>query len=267
MSSKQDLRTTFNEVAEVYDRARPGYPQAMVDDLVRLAGLGPGSRVLEIGCGTGQLTASLAGHGVSLVGVELGSNLAAMARRNLARFPGVEVATAAFEEWPLPPEPFDLVVSATAFHWLDPAVRVQKSAAALRPGGTLAIIDTHHVAGGDEQFFQDSQECYLRWDPNTSPGFRLPTSAQVTREREELDRSPLFESVTLRRYEWDQTYSAEAYSDLLRTYSDIRALGPAGEALVECIARLIASRYGGHITKRYLTELRLARTRSAFHRA
>lgn len=247
-------------MAELYDRVRPGYPQAMVDELVRAAGLGPGSRVLEIGCGTGQLTSSLAGYGVSLLGVEIGANLAAVARRNLAPWPAVEIVRAAFEDWPLPPEPFDLVVSATAFHWIDPAVRVQKAVAALRPGGTLAVIDTHHIAGGDEQFFIDSQECYSRWDPNTREGFRLPTPAQIPTERDELDRSPLFESVTLHRFERDLSYTAEAYGDLLRTYSDVRALGPAGEALVDCITGLITSRYGGQITKRYLTELQLART-------
>lgn len=256
--SREILRRTFDEVADLYDRVRPGYSQAIVNDLIRLSGLGPGSRVLEIGCGTGQLTVPLAELGVSLVAVEIGAQLAAVARRNLAAWPRAEVVVAAFEDWPLPPEPFDLVVSATAFHWLDPAVRVQKAAAALRPGGTLAVIDTHHIAGGDEQFFIDSQACYLRWDPKTREGFRLPTLAQIPKVREELDRSPLFETVRLLRYEWDETYAAEAYGDLLRTYSDVRLLGAAGESLVDCIMELIASRYGGQITKRHLTELRLA---------
>src|SRR5947209_4923085 len=76
-------RESLDEVAERYDRARPGYPLALVDDLVDLACLGRGSRVLEIGCGTGQLTVPLAERGVSLVGVELGANLAAIARRKL----------------------------------------------------------------------------------------------------------------------------------------------------------------------------------------
>src|SRR6266542_5110121 len=48
------LRETFNEAAELYDRARPGYPPALFDELAVLAGVGPGCRVLEIGCGTGR---------------------------------------------------------------------------------------------------------------------------------------------------------------------------------------------------------------------
>src|SRR5215211_2574155 len=131
-AGRQGQRVTFDEDAERYDRARPGYAPALFDDLAVLAGLGPGSRVLEIGCGTGQATIPLAERGYHVVAVELGAELAAVARRNLARFPAVEVITAAFEAWPLPPEPFDLVLSATAFHWIDPAVRVDKSADALR---------------------------------------------------------------------------------------------------------------------------------------
>ena len=97
------LRSTFDQAAELYDRARPRYPPALFDDLAALAGIGPGSRVLEIGPGTGQATVALAERGYRVVAVELGAQLAAVARRNLARFPSVEVVTAAFEDWPLPP--------------------------------------------------------------------------------------------------------------------------------------------------------------------
>jgi len=127
--------------------------------------------VLEIGCGTGQATVPLAERGYRIVAVELGTDMAAVARRNLAAFDAVEVVTAAFEEWPLPGEPFDVVFSATAFHWIDPAVRVSKSADALRPGGLLATVATHHIAGGtwNEAFFADIQRCYERFDPSTPP--------------------------------------------------------------------------------------------------
>jgi SAM-dependent methyltransferase len=128
------LRRTFNEDAERYDRARPRYPKQMFDDLAAAA-VTPGARVLEIGCGTGQATVALAERGYRILAVELGAEMAMVARRNLARFDSVEVVTAAFEDWPLPDEPFDVVFSATAFHWVDPAVRVSKSADALRPRG------------------------------------------------------------------------------------------------------------------------------------
>src|SRR5438128_6585766 len=92
-------RTTFEQVPELYDRARPLYPAQLFADLVAFAGLEAGSRVLEIGCGTGQATLPLAERGLDVVCVELGEQLAAVARRKLAGFPHVEVVTAAFEDW------------------------------------------------------------------------------------------------------------------------------------------------------------------------
>jgi SAM-dependent methyltransferase len=258
------LRVTFDEDAERYDRARPGYPSAVFDDLLALAGLGPGARVLEIGCGTGQATIPLAERGCRIVAVELGAGLAAVARRNLDRFPDVEVITGAFESWPLPPEPFDLVLSATAFHWIDPAIRVVKSAEALRPGGTLATIATYHVAGGTEPFFVDVQDCYERWDPATPPGLRLLPADAIPMDGEEIERSDRFESPAFRRYPTDIPYTRVSYIDVLLTYSGHRALPPDDQrGLLDCIGSLIDERYGGQIVKRYLTELRLARRRLA----
>jgi SAM-dependent methyltransferase len=258
------LRSTFDQAAELYDRVRPRYPPALFDDLATLTGIGPGSRVLEIGPGTGQATIPLAERGCQVVAVELGAHLAAVARRNLARFPAVEVVTAAFEDWPLPAEPFDLVLAATAFHWIDPAVRVAKAADALRPGGWLATIATHHVAGGDESFFAEAQDCYTRWDPATPPeGATLPAASSIPSSSDELDRSHRFGSAEFRRYEWDRSYTTAGYRELLLTYSGHRDLGPAAQTgLLDCITRLIDTRHGGRITKRYLTELRAAPTLS-----
>ena len=88
-------------------------------------------------------------RGLEVTAVELGAGLAEIARRNVAPYPAVEVLNVAFEEWAAPADTFDAVVAATSFHWLDPAVRLGKIKHALRPGGALAVISTHHVAGGD----------------------------------------------------------------------------------------------------------------------
>jgi SAM-dependent methyltransferase len=256
------LRETFDAAAERYDRARPGYPAAMFDDLADLAGIGPGCRVLEIGCGTGQATVPLAARGCQVIAVELGADLAAVARGNLARFPAVEVVAAAFEEWPLPAVPFDVVIAATAWHWLDPAVRVAKAAQALRPGGGLAVISTHHVAGGEQEFFVRVQACYERWDPATPPGLRLPPATQIPMRSDELDRSGRFGRAVFRRYEWEVSYTTAAYLEVLSTYSGHIALAPeARRGLFDCVTGLIDGRYGGRISKRYLTQLLVAHSR------
>ncbi|MBA2692362.1 MAG: class I SAM-dependent methyltransferase [Rubrobacter sp.] len=117
------LRATFDGAALLYDEARPGSPDALFDDVVSLSGIPSGGRILEIGCGTGQATAPFARRGYRILCVELGGNLAAVARRNLAAHPKVEVRTGDFEEYPLRENYFDLAVSATAFHWLDNSTR------------------------------------------------------------------------------------------------------------------------------------------------
>jgi hypothetical protein len=153
-----------------------------------------------------------------------------------------------------------VVVAATSFNWIDPAVRVVKSADALRADGALAVVSTDHVAGGDEQFFADAQHCYQPWDPETPlGGVRLPSAAEVPFDRSQFVASGRFGRVTFRRYEHERTYSTQEYRDLLLTYSGHRAMEPAARrGLLACITRLIDERYGGRIDKRYMNELAVA---------
>ncbi len=257
---RERLRRTFDEDAARYDRARPGYPAAVFDELASEEA--PPARLLEIGCGTGQATRALAARGYRITAVELGAGMAALARRRLESIPeaSAEVIVAPFEEWRLPPEPFDVVFCATAFHWLDPAVRVARCAAALRPGGLLAVLSTQHVAGGSERFFAAAQRCYERFDPSTPPGSALAPAADFPQDQTEFLASGRFGPVSFFRYEEELTYSAEEYRDVLLTYSGHRAMAaPAREGLLDALTELIAAEPGGRITKRYLFELRLTR--------
>jgi len=254
------LRETFDAVAERYDRVRPRYPAALVDAIVTAAGLGPDSRVLEIAPGTGQLTVPLAATGCRLTAVELGASLAAVARRGLADRPRAEVVVADFDTWEPPAASFDLVTCATAFHWLDPATRVPRTAAALRPGGLLAVVLTDHVAGGTTQFFHDSQVHYERWVPGTPPGLLLKDACEVTADLTEFTREPGYEDVTVRRFTQDITYSTDRYLEVLLTYSNHLALDESSRTgLLRALRELIDTRYGGSVTKRYLHELLTAR--------
>jgi SAM-dependent methyltransferase len=240
----------------------PTYPPQVFDDLVALTGIPDSGRVLEIGCGTGQATLPMAQRGYGITAVELGENLAAIARRNLARFPNVNVQTAAFEDWPLPPEPFDLVMAATSFHWLDASVALPKVAAALRRGGAVAMVSGGHVEGGTSQFFIDVQDCYLRYMPGTPPGLRLPKAEDLPLEAPELDASGLFEPAQVRRYVWSREFTTQSYIDELNTYSGHLALSDANRlALLTCIRGMIDERYGGRIKKACVTDLDVARTR------
>jgi SAM-dependent methyltransferase len=154
--------TVFDEVADEYDRTRPMYPDALVDRACEVAGLGPGVPVLEIGCGSGQLTRSLVARGLRVTAVEPGGNLIRLAGQNLAGTGSgtgsVELVNARFEDAALPCGYFRAVFSASALHWVDPAVGWRKIAGALAPGGTLALLS---YFGVDEPRSRDDQVAML----------------------------------------------------------------------------------------------------------
>lgn len=136
---RHSLRAAFDQAAEDYDRTRPVCPPQMFDDLVRLAGLAPGDRVIEIGRGTGQATVPLAERGLAVTAVELGAQLAAVAGRRLTGFASVEVVTSAFETWAPAGPPWDAVVAVSSLHWIDPHLAYAKPYALVRPGGAMVV--------------------------------------------------------------------------------------------------------------------------------
>jgi SAM-dependent methyltransferase len=259
---RERLRTRFEEVPELYDRARPTYPEGLFDDLEALADLGESARLLEVGCGTGQATLPLARRGYSILCVELGSELAAFARRKLAPFPAVDVINANFETWEPERGEFDAIVAFTAFHWVDPDVRYEKAARLLRDGGSLAIGGTLHVQRPDgDAFWAEVQEDYnaiVPSDANRPP----PPPEDIESLRDEIEASGRFEYVAWCTYLWDQPYTADEYISLLDTYSGHRSLeARRREELYDRIRRRIAARPDGRVTKTYLTMLNVARVR------
>lgn len=255
--TREELRSTFDEVAELYEEARPGYPDELFDDLAALGGLAPGSAVLEIGCGTGQATRSLAGRGYEITCVELGERLAAVAARTLAEFDRVRVVTADFEAWDSPGATFDLVFAATSWHWLDPEMRYARAAALLRPGGALAIVATKHVLlPGSDRFLAEVQDVY---ESVGEGGMAIPPPEDVEDDREEIEGSAVFGPVAVRRYLVEVAYTADEYVALLETFSGHRAMEEAKRSLLyEEIHRRIERRPGRRVRKAYLFILHVA---------
>jgi ubiquinone/menaquinone biosynthesis C-methylase UbiE len=148
----------FDEIAAEYDRHRPAYPDELIDQACRVAGIVSGDHVLEVGCGTGQLTRGLVARGLHVTALEPGKSLIALARQNLEGAGAVEFVNAQFEDALLPREQFAAVFSASAFHWVDPKVSWQRAADVLVPGGTLALMQ---YCGIEEPRSKPDQEAAL----------------------------------------------------------------------------------------------------------
>jgi SAM-dependent methyltransferase len=262
--ARDELRRTFDAAASVYQSARPDYPDGLYSDLLAITGVRPPARLLEVGCGSGKATMPLARRGFRITAVELGENLSAEARRNLAAFPAVSVETAPFETWrPDAPHTFELVYAATAWHWVDPRVRYAKAAEMLAPGGHLAIWGAGHgFPEGFDPFFTEIQEVYAEIGENYEGDWPPPPPEAKPADSAEFDSSGYFQAVGVRRYVWARRYSADTYIALLDTFSGHIAMEPAKrEHLYAEIRRRLAGRPDGQLTRHWAAVLTVGRRR------
>lgn len=248
-----DLKTTFNTAAVLYEDIRPGYPEELIQDIVELSGINDHSRILEVGCGTGKATQPFAEHGYEVLCLDIGADLIAVAKEKLKTFPNVSFVEQGFEKWESDRK-FDLIISATAFHWVDPKVRYLKASEVLKSKGFLAIFSNQHVRK-EEGFFAESQSLYDKYYlPLTVD--RPPTHAT------NFPGVEVFEEPIKRVYPWTQTYSSAQYIKLLGTYSGHIALSNENRhRLFEGIVNLIETKYDGQVTKHYEAVLDLRRTK------
>ncbi len=262
MLEREKLRALFNQAAVLYHQARPEYPEALFDALVLAAGLGPESRLLEIGPGTGKATLALARRGFLVTGVEMGQDLARLARENLRPYP-VRIVEARFEDFQpeSPATRFDLMLAATAWHWIDPDVRWRKAWQLLKPGGHLAFWRAEHVFPDDgDPFFLELQEVYDEIGDSLPAGYRWPRPGQLLDESEDIKRSGFFQPVLVRQFDWETVYTADGYINLLNTFSGHLAMEPwQRDRLYGEIRRRMARRSEGTVRRHWGAALHVAR--------
>ena len=255
------LSTSFDSIAEAYDRARPEYPQQIFDRILEYAQLPHfPADVLEIGAGTGKATRPLASLGHRLVCLEPGPNLARFARGQFASLTNVLFQEVSFEHWEPDERRFDIVFSAQAFHWLDPARRLPKLAKVIRPGGALAIfghssdVAPPHINDAIQSAYQVCAPTLIQQD--NAKSWYSSTTSPVTGE---LEACPLFEDLDFHVVEWSRELSSDAYCELLCTYSDHLALPSSQrEALLAAVRDAICGN-GDAVRLDYHTGLFLAR--------
>ena len=252
-----DGAASFDSVAELYDEARPGYPESLIEAALEASGIPDGGRILEVGAGTGQASRPFAARGYRMTCLEPGPALASLARRKLASWPRVRVACATFEDWRLEPGAYDLAISAQAFHWVDPEVGYAKVARALVPGGALALFWNLHDDEADASEARRALDrAYVEHAPELSKaslGRRLPDIEG------RIAATGLFGPVARSDHRWSAEYDRERYLKLLQTHSDHIALQPERRArLLDAIGAVI-DRLGGHISRPMVANLYVAR--------
>lgn len=250
----------FDEAAGEYNVIRPGLPGALFEALLNFAGGGPRPHVVEVGCGTGAATRSLAAAGCRVTAIEPGPRMAAFARTNLQAFPDVEVRTGAFETADLAAGSADIIVAANSWHWVPQPAGWEQVVRVLRPGGTFAIMAYEQVASEGRDFFRLSQGVHLAvegrstWEQAPLREDYTPTGRAV------IERSGLFGPVSVVTRDWDQSYTSAEYELLVRSYSPTALLPPeARERLIRGLRDLIDREFDGSIVRPLVASVSMAK--------
>jgi SAM-dependent methyltransferase len=246
----REQRTVFGEVAEQYDRARPGYPDELFDIVLTFGDVVRGGRALEVGAGTGKATLGFAARGLDVTALEPSMGMAALLRRRHA-----SVVTTTFEDWCVERGAFRLVFAAQAWHWVNTSDRYARAAEALEPGGAIALF------WNLPQPFEPA----LRADIDAAYASHAPELAKLTEQwpldgtLDELNRAAQFEAATKRVVKWTQRYTAGEYADLMGTHSHHRLLDDTTRNELQDAVRTVLTRHGGRVDVEYHTAVYLAR--------
>jgi SAM-dependent methyltransferase len=243
----REAAQSFGSDPERYDRARPRYPDVLIERIVAVA---PGTRVLDVGCGTGIVARQFQAAGCQVLGVDPDPRLAEYARNS-----GIDVEVSTFEGWEDAGRTFDAVVSGESWHWVDPLAGATKAARVLRPRGLLAVFwNTGQPSAGIADAFADVYRQVLpdslvsRLDRRS---IEQAHSALCAKAIDGIRATHAFDEPEQWRFEWAQSYTRDEWLDALQTSGDAIPEGQLA-GLLEGVGAAIDA-HGGSLTMNYLT--------------
>jgi SAM-dependent methyltransferase len=241
---------SFGEVAELYDRTRPSYPQALVDALLADA---PDS-VLDIACGTGIAGALFAARGCEVLGVELDPRMAAIARAR-----GLDVEVAPFEAWEPAGRSFELAICAQAWHWLAPQPALAKAASALSAGALLGLF--WNFGNPPADVAARLRPIYAQLEPGLERYSVLlgHHEGRIDSGLAAIAEQPSFDEPEKREFPWSKQYDTAGWLNFLQTHSDHQTLAPERlERLLDAVGQAL-DELGGSFEMSYTAMLVSAR--------
>lgn len=266
MSGTRERRGVFGEVADAYEAARPGYPAALVDEVLAHVRLG-GSPALEVGAGTGKASIAFAAHGIDLTCIEPDPRMAAVLTGSAGPYPRCTAVVTDFERWQPPAERYGLLFSAQAWHWIDPAVRWTLAFDALRPGGSIALF-WNFGSVPDPDLRSAVEEAHARHGAAELAGATLggPEPSEDDPDGDwplvQLTADDRYVDVETRRYSGGHAFTSGRYVDLLASISAYRLLPEEQRLpLLADVARAVELQTAS-FEYRTATHLYLARTRA-----
>ena len=208
----------FGKISEEYDKFREDYPKRLLDDLISVAKLKDGSRILEIGSGTGKATLPFAELGLQIVCIDVNQELIDRAVENLSKYRNIKYICGSFEDVRLPQESFDLIFAAQAWHWIDPKVGYRKVEKLLENNGTFAIF-WKLQNDSRSKLLREMDELYIKYCPEWN---RYTHS--VKRVRKEIRSAKNLSLLTLKKYAIKRNYTKKEIMGLVGTYSFVADL-------------------------------------------
>jgi ubiquinone/menaquinone biosynthesis C-methylase UbiE len=268
VSVDRDRRLSFGSVAEQYERHRPSYPAELVDAVLEYAHAQPGDPILEVGAGTGRATLLFAERGYEITAIEPDSEMAAVASKRAATAgQTIEILNTDFEQAKLPEHGFQILISATAWHWVTPASRNALAARVLRPGGALAPFwnrpqwSENPLREQLDRIYRAVEEEFAATPGGVMSPFGAPPQLRNAGEwlRQEFVGNPDFTDIDARVYVWQQRYTTDQYIGLLGTHSDHIMLPAVPRERLFTAIRATIDAAGGSFELTYQTLLCLAR--------
>ena len=250
MDVLEQRRLSYDKIVAEYDAYRPGYPVECLDYLVAHYGLNPASRVLEIGCGTGQFTGLLGAFGCTVDALDASAGMITFAQ-DKHPLPNVQFYASSFEDFAVSGNLYDVIVSATAFHWVQPEARMDKTAQLLKPGGALAFLYNHYAEDPIRLEVQAVYEAVL-----ALPTHKVP----VLDDKHELIfkdmlQSQLFSDGMMVCFHNPVRYDTQAYLGMQSTHSYQNTLQPQQKEALMAGMREVIIRHGGIVEVGYETRL------------